>query len=88
MDPKQYQSLRSSQSPPSNPSAPNTPVASAENGMMVINVEAPISMSDEDVEHLSLQEIKSLSGGVGIGASIWASPGARREYHFLPSILC
>jgi hypothetical protein len=79
MDAKQYQSLRPSPSPPSNPSAPNTPVTSAENRMVVVNVEAPKSMPDEDVEHYSLQEIKSLSGGVGIGSSIWATPGARRE---------
>jgi hypothetical protein len=88
MDTKQYQSLRSSQSPPSNPSAPSTLVASAENPMAVVKVEVPKSMSDEDGEHLSLQEIKYLCGGFGIGSSIWATPGVRREYSSNIAIHC
>ncbi|EPE36122.1 Acyl-CoA N-acyltransferases (Nat) [Glarea lozoyensis ATCC 20868] len=78
MDPKSYQSFRSSASPPSNPTAPNTPIASIEHATTAIKIEAPGSASDDDVEHLSLHDIKLLSGGKGLSSSSWATPGLKQ----------
>ena len=82
MDPKQYQSFRRSESPPTNPSAPNTPMTSTEHLGVAVKIDTAGSVSDDEIEHLNLQEVKNVSGNKDLSHSNWASPSVNCEHMF------